>query len=142
MEGKEHWPGAVYCDVFCEEGAFSLEQTRRIFEVASRAGLSLRLHADEFASLGGVELAIEMGARSVDHLLATTPEDAERLGMSDTIAVLMPATPFGLGIANTAPLPLLLQADAIVALDRIAIRTAWCENMQLHAGAGVPSTGG
>ncbi|MBX3064843.1 MAG: imidazolonepropionase [Anaerolineae bacterium] len=128
---EEHWPDAVYCDVFCEEGAFSLEQTRRIFEVARRAGLSLRLHADEFASLGGVELAIEMGARSVDHLLATTPEDAERLGMSDTIAVLMPATPFGLGIANTAPLPLLLQTNAIVALGSDCNPgTAWCENMQ------------
>src|SRR5258707_13617761 len=70
----EHWPGPMYCDVFCEEGAFSLEQTRRVLEAGQMAGMPLRVHADEFASLGATALAVEMGARSVDHLLAETAE--------------------------------------------------------------------
>jgi imidazolonepropionase len=127
----ENWPGALYCDVFCEKGVFTLDQTRRIFEMAERAGLTPRLHADEFVSLGGVGLAVQFGAASVDHLLVTTPEDAARLGASDTVAVLLPATPFGLGIPNTAPVHALLDANAAVALATDCNPgTAWCESMQ------------
>ena len=128
----EHWPGVLYCDAFCEKGAFTLEQTRRIFDAAKTSGLPLRLHADEFESLGGTALAVEMGARSVDHLLATTPEDAVRLGASDTVAILLPATPFGLNIKNTAPIKLLLEHNAAIALATDCNPgTAWCESMQM-----------
>lgn len=128
----EHWPGPLYCDVFCEKGAFSLAQTQRIFEAAQAVGMALRLHADEFESLGGTALAVAMGARSVDHLLVTTPDDVARLGGSDTIAVLLPATPFGLNIPNTAPVKALLDNNAIVALATDCNPgTAWCENMQM-----------
>jgi imidazolonepropionase len=128
----EHWPGVLYCDAFCEKGAFTLDQTRRIFDAAKESGLPLRLHADEFESLGGTALAVEMGARSVDHLLATTAEDAARLGASDTVAVLLPATPFGLNIANTAPIKLLLEHNAAVALATDCNPgTAWCESLQM-----------
>ena len=128
----EHWPGALYCDVFCDEGAFTIEQTRLVFEAAVQAGLPLRIHADEFASIGATALAVEMGAVCADHLLVTTPDDAERLGQSSTIAVLLPATPFGLGIPNTAPAHVLLDAGAAIALGSDCNPgTAWCENMQM-----------
>ncbi len=128
----EHWPGTLYCDVFCDEGAFTLEQTRCIFEAAQQAGMRLRVHADEFVPLGATALAVEMGAVSADHLLATTPEDVEILGRSNTIATLLPATPFGLGIVNTAPARALLDANAAIALATDCNPgTAWCENMQL-----------
>jgi imidazolonepropionase len=129
---NEHWPDPLYCDVFCEQGAFSLDQTRRIFMTAKALGLPLRIHSDEFASLGGTALAVELGARSADHLLVTTSEDAARLGASDTIAVLLPATPFGLNIPNTAPTKLLLEHNAAIALATDCNPgTAWCESMQM-----------
>jgi imidazolonepropionase len=128
----DHWPGSLYCDVFCDEGAFTLEQTRLILEAAQQAGMPLRVHADEFAPLGATALAVEMGATSVDHLLVTTPDDVALLGQSATIATLLPATPFGLGIRNTAPALALLGAGAAIALATDCNPgTAWCENMQL-----------
>ncbi len=138
----EHWPGPLYCDVFCEEGAFTLEQTRRILEAATMAGMPLRVHADEFASLGAVALAVEMGATSVDHLLVTTPEDVALIGESNTIAILLPATPFGLNIANTAPATGLLDAGAAVAIATDCNPgTAWCESMQFVLGLATRSLG-
>lgn len=129
---SKHWDKPLYCDAFCEQGVFTVAQTRRIFEKALLCGLRLRLHADEFVSLGGVRLAVEMNAASVDHLLVTTPEDARLLGASNTAAVLLPATPFGLGIANTAPAKLLYESGAIIALGSDCNPgTAWCENMQM-----------
>jgi imidazolonepropionase len=129
---SEHWPGVLYCDVFCDEGAFTLEQTRCILEAARLAGLHLRVHADEFVPLGATALAVEMGAASVDHLLATRAEDVALLGQSQTIAVLLPATPFGLGMPNTAPARALIEANAALALATDCNPgTAWCENMQL-----------
>jgi len=129
----EHWPGPLYCDVFCEEGAFTLEQTRRILEAGQQAGMLLRVHADEFASLGATALAVEKGARTVDHLLATTPDDVARLGDAEqTIAVLLPATPFGLNVQNTAPARALLDANAMIALATDCNPgTAWCESMAM-----------
>ncbi len=128
----EHWPGKLYCDVFCDEGAFTLEQTRCIFEAARQAGMNLRVHADEFAPLGATALAVEMGAISADHLLVTTLDDVILLGKSNTIATLLPATPFGLGLDNTAPARALLAANAAIAVATDCNPgTAWCENMQL-----------
>lgn len=128
----EHWPGALYCDAFCDVGAFTLDQTRKILEAARECGFPLRLHADEFESLGGVALAVELGATTVDHLLVTMPDDVALLGQSDTMAVLLPATPFGLGIANSAPAKSLLRAGAAIALaSDCNPGTAWCENLQM-----------
>src|SRR5262249_37760297 len=76
---SEHWPGDLYCDAFCEDGAFTLEQTRAVLEAGRSAGMKLRLHADEFASLGGTALAVELNATTVDHLLVTTQEDVALL---------------------------------------------------------------
>jgi imidazolonepropionase len=128
----QRWPGPLYCDVFCEKGVFDVAQTRRILEAGLRAGLTPRLHADEFVSLGGVALATELNAVSVDHLLATTPDDVARLAEARTVAVLLPATPFGLGIANTAPARALVDAGAALAIATDCNPgTAWCESMPL-----------
>lgn len=127
----EHWPGPMCCDVFCEKGVFTLEQTRRILEAAKLSGFGLRVHADEFVSLGAVGLATELGAVTVDHLLVTTAADVERLAASDTLAVLLPATPFGLGINNTAPAQAMLEAGVAIAIATDCNPgTAWCESMQ------------
>jgi imidazolonepropionase len=139
---EAHWPQQLYCDVFCDVGAFTLDQTREILTIAHHYGLGLRLHADEFESRGAVELGISLGATTVDHLLVTTPEDVARLGKAETIAVLLPATPFGLGITNTAPARALIQAGAAIALaSDCNPGTAWCENLQMTLALGTRTLG-
>ena len=89
------FPGIV-CDAYCETGAWTLADTRRLFERAVDLGCPLRVHADQFNSLGMTPLAVEMGAVSVDHLEATTPEDLRRLAESPTMGVALPACRFHL----------------------------------------------
>ncbi len=87
----------VFCDVFCDQGAFSREQAERVLRRAAALGLRLKAHSDEFACLGCTSLAAELGATSVDHLVATTPAEIDALARSSTVAVLLPGTTFGLG---------------------------------------------
>ena len=89
------FPG-IACDAYCEEGAWSLDQCRRLFEEAQALGCPLRLHADQFNSLGGTRLAVEAGAVSVDHLEASGPADLSLLAHSDTIGVLLPCSGYHL----------------------------------------------
>jgi len=89
------FPG-IPCDAYCEAGAWSLEETRRLFEKAAELGCPLRVHADQFHSLGMTRLAVDMGARSVDHLEAVSPRDLERLARSETIGVALPCSGFHL----------------------------------------------
>lgn len=124
------WERLPFCDVFCERGAFDLAQSRRILEAARALGFPLKIHVDEFASLGGAALAVELGATSADHLVTTPPEDIERLGASDTVAVSLPCTPFGLGHHDYTPAHALLEAGAILALATDCNPgTAWNESM-------------
>jgi imidazolonepropionase len=121
-----------FCDVFCEEGAFSLEQSRRILEAAQSLGFELKIHVDEFKALGGTRLAVEMGAISADHLVCTPGEEIELLAHSNTVAVALPGTPFGLGSHEYTPARDLIDAGGIVALATDCNPgTCWCENMQL-----------
>jgi imidazolonepropionase len=85
---------ATYCDVFCEAGVFTPEQSRRVLGVAKQAGLALRLHADEFEASGGAELAAEMGAHSADHLGAATEGGLAKMLAADVVPVLLPGTSF------------------------------------------------
>jgi imidazolonepropionase len=89
----EAFPG-IACDAYCETGAWSLADCRRLFENAQDLGCPIRVHTDQFNSLGMTRLAVEMGARSVDHLEASTPNDLQAIAASDTIAVLLPASGF------------------------------------------------
>ncbi|MFX1481980.1 MAG: imidazolonepropionase [Promethearchaeota archaeon] len=87
---------AEYCDVFCEEGVFDIEQSRRILLAAKDHGLKLKVHADEIIQLGGASLAAEVGAVSADHLLMASDEGLEDMLKAGTIATLLPATAFSL----------------------------------------------
>jgi imidazolonepropionase len=127
------WPGKPlpFVDVFCERGAFDLAQSRRILKAASALGFPLKIHADEFAGLGGTAMAVELGAVSADHLVQTPLADIQALGRSSTVAVSLPCTPFGLGEQDYTPAGALLDAEAILALaSDLNPGTAWCESMQ------------
>src|SRR3990172_227315 len=119
-----------FVDVFCEQGVFALRQTRRILTAARSLGFPLKIHADEFVALGGTRLAVELGALSADHLLHTPPEEATALADSVTVAVALPATPFGLAESSSAPVRELLQAGGILAIATdLNPGTARCESM-------------
>jgi imidazolonepropionase len=102
-------------DVFCEEGVFDLDQTRRLLADADELGWRIHLHADELTPLGGAELAVELGALSADHLMCVTDDGIEALAGSDTIAVLLPGTSFFLR-TGFAPARRLVEAGCAVAL--------------------------
>lgn len=120
-----------FVDVFCEDKAFSLEQSRQILMRAKELGFPLKIHADEFQNLGGASLAVELGAVSADHLVKTSAGDIARLGTSDTVAVSLPCTPFGLAECDYTPARDLLKAGAILAIATDCNPgTAWCESMQ------------
>jgi imidazolonepropionase len=107
---------AAYCDVFCEPGVFSLEESAAILGVAGACGLGLKLHADELDPYGGAELAARLGAASADHLGAISAAGIDALAASGTVAVLLPGTLMFLGQARQAPARALVDAGAIVAL--------------------------
>lgn len=120
-----------FVDVFCETGAFTLEQSRRILTKADELGFPLKIHADEFDNLGGAALAAGLGATSADHLVATSQEDIQALASSDTVAVALPATPFGLAEKDYTPAQDILAAGGLLAIATdLNPGTAWCENMQ------------
>ena len=106
---------ARFCDVFCEEGVFSVEQSRRVLEAGMAAGMAPKVHAEEFVRLGGSRLAAELGATSADHLLHADEEDIDALVDADVAPVLLPGTAFGLG-AEYADARALLDAGAPVAV--------------------------
>jgi imidazolonepropionase len=119
------------CDVFCEEGVFDLDQTRRILEAARRLGYTLKVHADEFVGLGGTKLAVELGAVSADHLVQTPAADIAALGAGPTVAVGLPGTPFGLGHPDYTPAAAILAAGGALAIATdLNPGTCWCESMQ------------
>lgn len=94
---------AEFCDVFCEEGVFSVDESRRILQAAKSLGLGLRIHADEFKPIGAVQLAVELGAISADHLTMIADEGIEALIAGKVIPILLPATTFFLGSEQYAP---------------------------------------
>jgi imidazolonepropionase len=102
-------------DVFVERGAFDAAQARRYLEACRAAGLALRLHGDQFTESGAIPLAVELGARSVDHLEATGPVGAQALGASEVVAVLLPASALFLD-RPMPPARALVDAGAAVAL--------------------------
>jgi len=106
---------AEFCDVFCETGVFSLEETRRILARARDLGLRLKLHADELTPLGGAELAARLGATSADHLLCVTDAGIDALAAAGTVATLLPGTAFFLGLSY-APARRLIEGGVPVAL--------------------------
>ncbi|MBD3335730.1 MAG: imidazolonepropionase [Candidatus Eisenbacteria bacterium] len=94
---------ATFCDVFCEEGVFSVAQSEKILTAARRHGLRPKLHADELSSLGGAELAARVGAVSADHLLYPSDAGLQAMQAAGVVPVLLPATSYSLGSATYAP---------------------------------------
>lgn len=120
-----------FVDVFCETNAFDLAQTRQILTRAKELGFPLKIHADEFDNLGGASLAVELGAASADHLVKTSDADIAALGKSDTVAVALPCTPFGLAESTYTPAHKILEAGGLLALATDCNPgTAWNESMQ------------
>lgn len=114
--GKTAKPPILFNDVFCDEGYFTLEQTKQILEAGEKLGCVSRVHSDEFASLGATKLAATMNAASADHLLNITDEDIDRLAASDTVAVLLPGTSFFLNLKDHAPARKMIDSGVAVAL--------------------------
>jgi imidazolonepropionase len=120
-----------FVDVFCETGAFSLAQSHQILETAMSLGFPLKIHADEFDNLGGASLAASLGAVSADHLVKTSPADIVALARSDTVAVALPCTPFGLAEREYTPAQAILEAGGLLALATdLNPGTAWGGDMQ------------
>ena len=88
---------AEFCDIFCEAKVFNVEQARRVFTVAKQHGLGLRMHADQFTSIGAVELAAELGAKTCDHLEQTTTASMEALLRAGVQPVLLPGSVYAIG---------------------------------------------
>ncbi len=124
-------PLSLFVDVFCEDGAFTLEQSRRILTRAKELGFGLKIHVDEFEPLGGTRLGVELGAISVDHVVSTPLDEIELLGKSQTIAVSLPGTPFGLAQRDYTPAKAILAAGGALALATdLNPGTTWNESMQ------------
>jgi imidazolonepropionase len=102
-------------DVFCEQHAFSVQQSRVMLEAGHSLGLQIHAHVDQFNAFGGLKMVLGLGAASVDHLEATTPEGIQAIALSDTVAVLLPACAYQLG-GNYPRGRALLDSGAVVAL--------------------------
>jgi len=107
---------AVFADAFCEEGVFTVAETRRVLSAARGHGLQLRVHADELTHTGGAELAAELGARSADHLVHVSEAGMRALAAAPCAATLLPAAAFYLRLPRFAPARALVEAGAPVAL--------------------------
>ncbi len=107
---------ANFCDGFCEPSAFSASEIETIFTKAKELGLNLRLHTDQFNSIGGIDTAIKLGAISVDHLEVVKDEDIKKLSDTDIVCVLLPGVSLFLN-HNYAPARKLIDSNAIVALS-------------------------
>ncbi len=106
---------AKFCDVFCEKGVFTIEQSRKLLLAAQQKGLKLKIHADEIVSTGGGGLGAELKATSADHLLAVSDKDIASLANSDTITTLLPMTAFCMR-KNFAPARKMIDSGCVVAL--------------------------
>ena len=107
---------AEFCDVFCDRGAFTRDQAKRILEAGKRCGLAPRLHAEQLTRTGATQLAVQLGAASCDHLEQVNSRDIAALAKSRTVATLLPGCDFHLGLKRYAPARKLIDAGAIVAL--------------------------
>jgi len=107
---------AAFCDVFCDRGAFTVPQARRILQTARACGLVPRIHAEQFSKTGAARLAVEVQAASADHLDKIGRDDIRALALSNVVCTLLPGCSFHLGASRYAPARELIDAGVIVAL--------------------------
>ena len=121
---------AMFCDVFCEKGVFTIEQSRRILEAGKKYGLIPKIHADEIVDTGGASLAAEIGAISADHLLMSSDKGINEMARKGVIGVMLPGTPFSLMQDNYAPARKMIDSGVPIALATDLNPNCWVENMQ------------
>jgi len=122
---------AEFADVWCDEGAFTIQQSRKILRAARAEGLSLKVHAEQLSHSGGATLAAEFGATSADHLEHATEEDADALARSKTIGVLLPGASMMTG-GRFAPARMLIEHGVRVAVSTdLNPGTSYTENIIL-----------
>jgi imidazolonepropionase len=125
-------PLATFVDAFCDRGALTVAESRRVLEAGARHGLAGKLHANELGSTGGAALAAELGCVSADHLLFCDEREAKALAAAGTVAVLLPGTSFLLRTGRAAPVQVLRDAGVTMALGTDCNPgTCYCESMQL-----------
>lgn len=122
--------GARWCDVFCDEGVFSVEEARRILTAAAEQGMGLRLHAEEIAQTGAARLAAELSCASADHLEHISPSDAAAMAGAGVVGVLLPTVTLSLRSQAWGHAAVLREAGVELALATDCNPgTSWCESM-------------
>jgi len=123
---------AVACDIFCETGVFSIDESRRILRAAQEHGLAVKVHADQLTPLGGAKLAAELGALSADHIEFLDEDGIEALAESGTVAGLLPVAAHFLRMKEDPPVRKLIERGVVCALATdFNPGSAMCENMQM-----------
>jgi imidazolonepropionase len=122
---------AEFCDVFCEKGVFTIEQSRRILTSGKKYGLKPKIHADEFIPFGGAELAAEIGAISAEHLLHSSEKGLKKLAAHGVIAILLPAAAFALTTKKYADAKKMMEIGVPIALGTDFNPVCWMESQQL-----------
>jgi len=122
---------AEYCDVFCEEGAFTVDESREILEAAKSLGFKLKIHADEFGDTGGGRLGADLGVVTADHLAGSSLETIKMLSRSGVIGVLLPGTPFALLSDHYSPARKMIANNLPIALATDCNPNCYTESMQL-----------
>lgn len=121
---------AEFCDVFCEKGFFSVEQSKRILEAGKKQGLTPKVHADELKDSDGGKLAADIGAISAEHLLKINSESIKRMAEEHVIGVMLPGTPFCLMMQEYAPARQMIDSGVPIALATDLNPNCYVENMQ------------
>ena len=122
---------AEFCDVFCEEGIFSTEQTKKILLTAIKYGIKPQIHIDEIVDSNGALLAAELNAVQVGHVLKSNDDGLVALSKSETIATLLPGTPFCLMLKDYAPARKMIEMGIPIALATDLNPNCWTESMQM-----------
>ena len=121
---------AKFCDVFCEKGIFTVDQSKRILNAGKKHGLIPKIHADEIVDTDGAFLAAEVGAISADHLLMSNEKGLKQMAQKGVIGVLLPGTPFSLMMKDYAPARKIIDLGVPVAPATDLNPNCWIENMR------------
>jgi len=122
---------AEFCDVYCDDGYYTVEQSRRILEAGIRAGLKPKIHVDAYSDIGGAAMAAEMGVVSADHLNYTTRAATRKLAEAGVIGVVMPALDFAVGHPRPFDARAMIAEGMTLALATDLCPACWVESMQL-----------
>lgn len=122
---------AEFCDVFCEEGIFSIEQTQKIIEAAKKYGLKPQIHIDEIVDTNGALLAAKLNAVQTGHLLKSNDEGLQAMAKVGVVATLLPSTPFCLMLKDYAPARRMIKLNIPIALATDLNPNCWTESMQM-----------